>query len=131
MSRESKEVLLAEFKQNEAKIAAEIRQKQVESKKLEGEIRRIINEEIRIAKAKAEAERKAEEERRRLARIAAEKEKARIEAENRAKAEALERERKAAEAEARRAAELAAKRQRTRRDVLMKRQKQKLMKSYS
>lgn len=109
VEREQKEVLLAEFKQNEAKIAAEIRQKQVESKKLEGEIRRIINEEIRIAKAKAEAERKAEEERRRLARIAAEKEKARIEAENRAKAEALERERKAAEAEARRAAELAAK----------------------
>lgn len=69
----AKEVLLAEFKQNEAKIAAEIRQKQVESKKLEGEIRRIINEEIRIAKAKAEAERKAEEERRRLARIAAER----------------------------------------------------------
>lgn len=108
VEREQKEVLLAEFKQNEAKIAAEIRQKQVESKKLEGEIRRIINEEIRIAKAKAEAERKAEEERRRLARIAAEKEKARIEAENRAKAEALERERKAAEAEARKAAELAA-----------------------
>lgn len=75
VEREQKEVLLAEFKQNESKIAAEIRQKQVESKKLEGEIRRIINEEIRIAKAKAEAERKAEEERRRLARIAAEKKK--------------------------------------------------------
>ena len=54
----AKEVLLAEFKQNEAKIAAEIRQKQVESKKLEGEIRRIINEEIRIAKAKAERKEK-------------------------------------------------------------------------
>ncbi|NAW51513.1 peptidoglycan DD-metalloendopeptidase family protein [Elizabethkingia argentiflava] len=107
--REQKEVLIGEFKQQEAKITAEIRQKQVESKQLEGEIRRIINEEIRIAKAKAEAERKAQEERQRLARIEAEREKARIEAENRAKAEALERERRAAEAEARKAAELAAK----------------------
>lgn len=34
VEREQKEVLLAEFKQNEAKIAAEIRQKQVESKSL-------------------------------------------------------------------------------------------------
>ena len=34
VEREQKEVLLAEFKQNESKIAAEIRQKQVESKSL-------------------------------------------------------------------------------------------------
>ena len=107
--RQQKEVLLADFKKNEAKLAAEIGQKQAESRKLDGEIKRIIAEEIRVAKAKAEAEKKAEAERIRLAKIAAEKEKARIEAENRARAEALERERKAAEAEAKKAADLAAK----------------------
>ena len=111
VEREQKEVLLAEFKQNESKIAAEIRQKQVESKKLEGEIRRIINEEIRIAKAKAEAERKAAEaEARRAAELAAKKaadekrradEAAKTEANERATAKKLAAEKESREATAR------------------------------
>ena len=105
-----KEQLLKEFKQNEAQLTAELRQKQVQSKKLEGQIRSIIAEEIRIAKAEEEARKKAEAEKIRLAKLAAEREKARIEAENKARAEALERERKLAEAEAAKAAELARKR---------------------
>ncbi|ASK31751.1 peptidase M23 [Chryseobacterium sp. T16E-39] len=110
VERAQKEQLVADFKKNESKLTAELKQKQVQSKALEGQIRSIIAEEIRIAKAEEEARRKAEAEKIRLAKIAAEKEKARIEAENRAKAEALERERKLAEAEAKKAAELAAKR---------------------
>lgn len=105
-----KEELLKEFKANESKLAGELKQKQAQSKKLEGQIRSIIAEEIRIAKAEEEARKKAEAEKIRLAKIAADREKARIEAENRARAEALERERKAAEAEAAKAAELARKR---------------------
>ncbi|CAA7390101.1 peptidoglycan DD-metalloendopeptidase family protein [Chryseobacterium fistulae] len=108
--RAQKEQLVTEFKKNEAKLTVELKQKQSQSKALEGQIRSIIAEEIRIAKAEAEARKKAEAEKIRLAKIAAEKEKARIEAENRARAEALERERIAAEAEAKKAAELAAKR---------------------
>ena len=108
--KQQKEKLLAEFKKNEARLTAELKQKQAQSKALEGQLRNIINEEIRMAKAKAEAERKAEAEKIRLAKLAAEREKARIDAENRARAEALERERRAAEAEAKRAAELAARR---------------------
>lgn len=108
--RVQKEQLVAEFKKNEAKITAELKQKQTQSKALEGQIRAIIAEEIRIAKAEEEARKKAEAEKIRLAKIAAEREKARIEAEAKAKAEALERERKLAEAEAKKASELAAKR---------------------
>ncbi|WBV59716.1 peptidoglycan DD-metalloendopeptidase family protein [Chryseobacterium camelliae] len=108
--RVQKQQLVAEFKKNEAKITAELKQKQTQSKALEGQIRAIIAEEIRIAKAEEEARKKAEAEKIRLAKIAAEREKARIEAEAKAKAEALERERKLAEAEAKKASELAAKR---------------------
>ena len=108
--RAQKEQLVAEFKKNESKLTAELKQKQVQSKALEGQIRAIIAEEIRIAKAEEEARKKAEAEKIRLAKLAAEREKARIEAEAKARAEALERERRLAEAEAKRAAELAAKR---------------------
>lgn len=108
--RAQKEQLVAEFKKNESKLTVELKQKQTQSKALEGQIRAIILEEIRIAKAEEEARKKAEAEKIRLAKIAAEREKARIEAENKARAEALERERKLAEAEAKRATELAAKR---------------------
>ncbi|WP_419868891.1 murein hydrolase activator EnvC family protein [Chryseobacterium sp. CT-SW4] len=108
--RAQKEQLVAEFKKNESQLTAELKQKQTQSKALEGQIRSIIAEEIRIAKAEEEARKKAEAEKIRLAKLAAEREKARIEAENKARAEALERERKLAEAEAKRAAELAAKR---------------------
>ncbi len=108
--RSQKEQLVAEFKKNESKLTSELRQKQLQSKALEGQIRSIIAEEIRIAKAEEEARKKAEAEKIRLAKIAAEREKARIEAENKARAEALEKERRAAEAEARKASELAAKR---------------------
>ncbi len=110
IERQQKQDLLNEFKKNEVKLTAELKQKQAQSKDLERQIRSIIAEEIRIAKAKEEAERKAEAERKRLAEIAARKEKERIEAENRAKIAAAEAERKRAELEAKRASELAAKR---------------------
>lgn len=98
--KKTKQNLLAEFKKNEVQLTAELQQKQTESKKLEGQIRSIIAEEIRIAKAK-EAERKKEEaEKIRLAKIAAEREKARIDAENKAKMEALALEKKKADDEA-------------------------------
>ncbi|MBL7878693.1 MAG: peptidase M23, partial [Chryseobacterium gambrini] len=75
--RAQKEQLVAEFKKNESKLTAELRQKQTQSKALEGQIRSIIAEEIRIAKAEEEARKKAEAEKIRLAKIAAEREKAR------------------------------------------------------
>lgn len=111
VERKQKEQLVLDFKKNETKLTAELRQKQTKSKALESQIRAIIAEEIRIAKAEEEARKKAEAEKIRLAKLAAEREKARIEAENKAKAEALEKERKLAEAEAKKAAELAAKRE--------------------
>ena len=111
LEREQKEQLVTEFKQNESKLTAELREKQSQSKALEGKIRAIIAEELRIAKAEEESRKKAEAEKIRLAKIAADKEKARIEAEAKARTEALERERKLAEAEAKKAAELAAKRE--------------------
>ncbi len=110
IEKKQKQDLLNEFKKNESKLTAELRQKQTQSKELERQIRSIIAEEIRIAKAKEEAERKAEAERKRLADLAAKKEKERIEAENRARLAAAEAERKKAEADAKRAADLAAKR---------------------
>lgn len=106
-----KERLVQEFKKNEAKLTAELQQKQTQSKQLESQIRSIIAEEIRIAKANEAARKKAEAEKIRLAREAAAREKARIDAENRARAEALERERLRAETEARKAAELLAKKE--------------------
>lgn len=104
-----KEKLLADFKANETKLTAELKQKQAQSNALEAKIRTIINEEIKLAKAKAEAEKKAEAERVRLAKIAADREKARIDAENKAKADALEKARRDADIAAKKAADLAAK----------------------
>lgn len=109
VERKQKQQLLDEFKKNEVQLTAELRQKQAQQKSLQKQIANIIAEEIRLAKAKEEAERKAEAERKRLADIAAKKEKERIEAENRAKLAAAEAERKRAENEAKRANELAAK----------------------
>ena len=100
--KRQKEILLQNFKKNEVALTSELQQKQAESKALEGRIRAIIAEEIKLAKAKEEAERAARLEKERLARIAAEKEKARIEAENRARiAAAAEAKRKADEEAAR------------------------------
>ena len=107
VERKQKEVLLEEFKKNETKLVAELRTKQAENKKVENAIRNLINEEIKAAKAKAEADKKAEAERIRLAKIAAEKEKAKIDAENKAKADALALAKKKAEEEERKAAKLA------------------------
>ncbi|MEC5393990.1 murein hydrolase activator EnvC family protein [Bergeyella sp. RCAD1439] len=105
--RKQKEVLLAEFKKNEQKLTAELSQKQAESKALEARIRAIIAEEMRLAKAKEEAERKVREEKERQARIAAEREKARIEAENKARIAAAEAAKKKAEEDARKLKEIA------------------------
>ncbi len=107
VERKQKENLLKEFKKNESQLTAELKQKQTESRKLEGQIRSIIAEEIRIAKAKEEERKKAEAEKIRLAKLAAEREKARIEAENKARLEALALEKKKADDEARRLKEIA------------------------
>lgn len=105
--KKQKESLLQDFKKNEVQLTSELKQKQSESKKLEGQIRSIIVEEIRLAKIKEEANRKAEAEKVRLAKIAAEKEKARIDAENRARLEALALEKKKADDEARKLKDIA------------------------
>ena len=105
--KKQKENLLQEFKKNEAQLTAELKQKQTESKKLEGQIRSIIAEEIRIAKAKEEERKKAEAEKIRLAKIAADREKARIEAENKARLKALALEKKKADEEAKRLKDIA------------------------
>lgn len=107
VEKNQKEKLLADFKANESKLTAELKQKQAQSNALEGRIRAIINEEIAAAKAKAEADKKAEAEKVRLAKLAADREKARIDAENKAKADALEKARKLADLEAKKAADLA------------------------
>jgi len=111
VEKQQKEKLLAEFKKNENTLTAELKQKQTQSRKLEGEIRSIIAEEMRIAKAEEESRKKAEAEKIRLAKEAAAREKAKIDAENKAKAEALEKERLRAEAEAKKAADLMAKKE--------------------
>lgn len=107
VEKKQKEKLLEDFKKNEAQLTAELRQKQTESKKLEGQIRSIIAEEIRIAKAKEEERKKAEAEKIRQAKIAADREKARIEAENKARMEALALEKKRADEEAKRLKDIA------------------------
>ena len=109
--RKEKEILLEDFKKNEARLVAELNKKQTENRRLEAEIRKIIAEEIKIAKAKEEAERKARLERERLARIEAEKEKKRIEEANRRAREEAEKARRKAEEEERRLAEIARKRE--------------------
>ncbi len=107
--RKQRENLLAEFKKNEAQLTVELKQKQNESRVLEGKIRSIIAEEMRIAKAKEEAEKAARLERERQAKLAADREKARIEAENRARIAAAEEAKRKAEAEARKLKEIAEK----------------------
>lgn len=107
VERQQKEALVQEFKANEAKLSADIKAKQAQYKTLDNQLRAIINEEIRIAKAKAEEEKKAEAERIRLAKIAADKEKARIDAEKKAEADRLAAEKKKAEEEERKLAKLA------------------------
>lgn len=107
--RKDKEILLQEFKKNEAKLSADLRAKQAENKKIESAIRSLINEEIKAAKAREEAEKKAEAERIRLAKIAAEKEKAKLEEARKAEAARLLAEKKKAEEEERKLAELARK----------------------
>lgn len=105
-----KEKLLEDFKKNEAKLIAQLEEKQRKSKQLENQIRNIIKEEIRLAKIKEEKEKAARLERERIAKIAAEKEKARIDAENKAKTEALAKARREAEERARKARKEAEKR---------------------
>ncbi len=105
--RKQKEIILGQFKQNEAQLTQELKQKQGESRALEAKLRNIIAEEIRLAKIKEEAERKAREEKERQARIIAEREKARIEAENRARIAAAEAAKKKAAEEAKRLQDLA------------------------
>lgn len=100
--KKQKESLLADFKKNEAQLTVELRQKQTESKQLEGQIRSIITEEIRIAKAKEAERAKEEAEKIRLAKVAADREKARIDAENKVRLEALALEKKKADDEAKR-----------------------------
>lgn len=91
--KEEQNKVLEDFKANEQQIYSKIKDKEEENRKLQNKIEQIIQEEIRIAKAKAEAERKRREE------------EARKERERLAKIEA---ERKAKEAAARAAAEKAA-----------------------
>ncbi len=107
VEKKTKQSLLQEFKKNEAQLTGELKQKQAESKQLEGQIRSIIAEEIRIAKVKDEARKKEEAEKIRLAKIAAEREKAKIEAENKVRMEALALEKKKADDEARRLKDIA------------------------
>lgn len=104
--KKTKQSLLEEFKKNEVQLTGELKQKQAESKKLEGQIRSIIAEEIRIAKVKEEENKKIEAEKIRLAKIAAEREKAKIEVENKARMEALALEKKKADDEARKLKEI-------------------------
>lgn len=107
VERKQKEVLLQEFKKNEAKLVADLRAKQAENKKVEATIKNLINEEIKAEKAKAETEKKAEAERARLAKIAADKEKAKLDAAKKAETDRLAAEKKKAEEEERKAAKLA------------------------
>ncbi|SFI22109.1 murein hydrolase activator EnvC family protein [Halpernia frigidisoli] len=107
VEKQQKEKLLADFKANETQLTAELKQKQIQSNALEGKIRNLINEEIRLAKIREEANKKAEAEKVRLAKLAADREKARIDAENKARADALEKERIAADLAAKKALELA------------------------
>lgn len=118
--RKDKEVLLQEFKKNEAKLTADLRAKQAENKKIEASIRSIINEEIKIAKAKEEAEKKAEENRIRIAKEVAAKEKAKIEAAKKAEADRLAAEKKKAEEEERKLAKIAADKEKAEREAKAK-----------
>jgi septal ring factor EnvC (AmiA/AmiB activator) len=98
--RKQKAIILEDFKKNEAQLTAELRKKQAESKKLESQIKNIIAEELKIAKAKEEQRKKEEAEKIRQAKIIADREKAKIETENKAKLEQLALEKKKADEEA-------------------------------
>lgn len=82
--KEEQNRILADYRKNEGELRQQIEEKRQRNRALENKIQEIIQEEIRIAKAKAEAERKAREEaaRRERERLA------KIEAERKAKAEA-------------------------------------------
>lgn len=129
VERKQKELLLQEFKKNEAKLTIDLRNKQAESKKLESAIRIIINEEIKAAKAREEADKKAEAERVRLAKIAADKEKAKIEAAKKAEADRLASEKKKAEEEERKSAELARKKADAEKAAIAKNDAEKIAKA--
>lgn len=78
IQRKEQNEILADFRKNEGQIRNQIAGKKAENKKLEAEIQKIIEEEIRIAREKAEAERKrreeeARKERERLAKLEAER----------------------------------------------------------
>lgn len=118
--RKDKEVLLQEFKKNEAKLTSDLRTKQAENKKIEASIRSIINEEIRIAKVKEEADKKAEAERIRIAKEVAAKEKAKIEAAKKAEADRLALEKKKAEEEERKLAKIAADKEKAEKEAKVK-----------
>lgn len=68
--REEQREILKDYRKNENQIAANIKNKTTERRKLNDRIQRIIEEEIRIAREKEEAERR---ERERLARLEAER----------------------------------------------------------
>lgn len=78
LQKQEQSQILEEYKANSAQIASAIQQKQKENQQLESQIQKIIQEEIRIAREKEEAERKAREEaarkeRERLAKLEAER----------------------------------------------------------
>ncbi len=108
--RKQRALVVEDFKKNEAKLITQLKLKQIESKRLEAQLRSIIIEEIRLAKLKKEADEKAEKERIKLARIEAAKEKARIDIENKKNIEAAAKAKRKAEEEERKMAELAKKR---------------------
>lgn len=109
VEKHQKEKLLSDFKENETKLLTQLKDKKQKSKALEGKIRNIIAEDMRLAKIKEEKERAARLEKERIAKIAAEKEKAKIDAENKARAEALAKARREAEEREEKARELAEK----------------------
>ncbi len=77
--REEQNQIVADYKKNQNEIVAEIRAHEAESRKLDAQIQKIIEEEIRIAREKEEAERRAREEAARKAREeAARKERERL-----------------------------------------------------
>lgn len=127
--RKDKQVILQEFKKNEAKLTADLRAKQAENKKIESAIRSLINEEIKRAKEREEAEKKAEAERIRIAKIAAEKEKAKLEEARKAEAARLLAEKKKAEEEERKLAELARKKADAEKEAIAKNDAAKIAKA--
>lgn len=118
--RKQRAVVVEDFKKNEGRLIAQLRLKELESKKLEGQIKNLIVEEIRLAKLKREEEIKVEKERARIAKLEVAKEKARIDAENKKRLEEAARTKRKAEAEERKLADLAKKRQDEERNAIEK-----------